>query len=79
MMRSAALWLFVKATIEKLLKRPEAAERLATSLRTLDASIASGDLEVIRIGRAVRIRESALELFIEARATRTNPRKGCAK
>lgn len=59
----------------KLLTRPQAADILATCLRTLDAAIASGDIEVIRIGRSIRIRPSAIELFIEARATRCKPRK----
>lgn len=60
-------------TPPKLLTRHEAAHALSSCLRTVDEAIASGDLEIIRIGRSVRIRPSALEDFIEARATRRDP------
>jgi len=62
-----------------LLTRHEAASQLATCLRTVDEAIAKGDIEVIKIGRSVRIRPSALELFIEARAIRINPRRTVRK
>jgi excisionase family DNA binding protein len=62
-----------------LLTRQDTAVALATCLRTVDEFIASGDLEIVRIGRAVRIRPSALEEFIEARATRRNPRRAAQK
>ncbi|MEI7912480.1 MAG: helix-turn-helix domain-containing protein [Verrucomicrobiota bacterium] len=62
-----------------LLTRHEAARQLATCLRTVDEAIAKGDIEVIKIGRSVRIRPSALELFIEARAIRINPRRTVRK
>jgi excisionase family DNA binding protein len=58
-----------------LLTRQDAALALSTCLRTVDEAIASGDIEIVRIGRSVRIRPSALELFIEARTTRRNPRR----
>ena len=58
-----------------LLTRPEVAQQLATCLRSVDELIASGDLPVVRIGRSVRIRPSALEFLIEARETRANPRR----
>ena len=61
-------------TITSLLTRQDAALALATCLRTVDEAIASGDLEIVAIGRSVRIRPSALESFIEARITRRNPR-----
>ncbi|MEX1230749.1 MAG: excisionase family DNA-binding protein [Planctomycetaceae bacterium] len=44
--------------------RFQAAKRLNVSLRYLDALIADGRLRVTRIGRAVRITESALLDFI---------------
>ncbi|MEI7956941.1 MAG: helix-turn-helix domain-containing protein [Verrucomicrobiota bacterium] len=62
-----------------LLTRHEASRQLATCLRTVDEAIAKGDIEVIKIGRSVRIRPSALELFIEARAIRINPRRAARK
>lgn len=65
--------------ITSLLTRQDAAVALATCLRTVDEAIASGDIEIVVIGRSVRIRPSALELFIEARATRRNPRTAVRK
>lgn len=62
-----------------LLTRQDTALALATCLRTVDEFIASGDLEIVRIGRSVRIRPSALDAFIEARATRRNPRTAIRK
>lgn len=59
----------------KLMTRKEAAESLGVALRTVDALTASGDLPVVRIGKAVRFRPSALELFCEANETRKNPRR----
>ena len=55
-----------------LLTRPEAAARLATCIRKLDLLIASGDIAVVRIGKSVRIRPSALDYFIESRESRVN-------
>lgn len=62
-----------------LLTRQDAALALSTCLRTVDEAIASGDLEIVKIGRAVRIKPSALELFIEVRTTRRNPRTAARK
>lgn len=56
-----------------LLTRQDVALALSTCLRSVDEAIASGDLEIVAIGRSVRIRPSALESFIEARVTRRNP------
>lgn len=61
---------------EPLLNRKEAVTRLNVSLRSLDELIAKGDLPVVRLGRSVRIRPSAIEYLIEARETRANPKKG---
>ncbi len=61
-----------------LLNREDAKVRLAVSLRTIDELISSGDLPVIRLGRSVRIRPSAIDYLIEARETRVNPRKKSA-
>jgi len=62
-----------------LLTRQDAAIALATCLRTVDEAIASGNIEIVRIGRSVRIRPSALESFIDARTTRVNPRRPVKK
>lgn len=61
--------------ITSLLTRQDVALALATCLRTVDEAIASGDLEIVAIGRSVRIRPSALEAYIEARSTRRNPHR----
>jgi len=53
-----------------LLTRQESAERLNQSVRTIDNLIAAGELQVVRIGRSIRIRPSAIEYFIEARESR---------
>lgn len=53
-----------------LLTRQESAARLSQSVRTIDNLIASGDLPVVRIGRSIRIRPSAIDYFIEARESR---------
>lgn len=58
-----------------LLNRKESGTILGVSLRTVDELISTGDLPVVRLGRAVRIRPSALDYLIEARETRTNPRQ----
>jgi len=62
-----------------LLTRFDAADRLASCVRTIDEAIATGELEIVRIGRSVRIRPIALERFIEARTTRCNPRRASHK
>ena len=60
---------------KQLLTRQEAAESLSVSIRKLDMLIASGDLPAVRMGKAVRVRPSAIEYFIEARESR-GARKG---
>jgi hypothetical protein len=62
-------------SIEPLLRRQDAANIMSKCLRSIDEAIASGDLEIVVIGRSVRIRPSALEAYIEARSTRRNPRR----
>ena len=59
-----------------LLDRHQAATQLGVSLRTIDSLISTGDLAAIHIGRAVRIRPSALEYFCEAHESRRNPKTG---
>ena len=58
-----------------LLTRIEAAEALAISPRKIDLLTASGDLKVVRIGRAVRFKRSALDEFINAHESRSNPKR----
>ncbi len=62
-----------------LLNRKDAGSQLAVSLRTVDELISTGDLAVVRLGRAVRIRQSAIDYLIEANETRRNPRTGKRK
>ena len=62
-----------------LLNRKDAGSQLAVSLRTVDELISSGNLPVVRLGRAVRIRQSAIDYLIEANETRRNPRTGKAR
>ncbi len=50
-----------------LLTRSEAAKALAVSVRKVDYLIAAGELPVVRMGRTIRIRPSAIEYFVEAR------------
>lgn len=61
-----------------LVDRPEAAARLAISLRTLDEITSKGDLAAVRIGRAVRYRPAALEAFIEANETKLSAKRRAA-
>ena len=42
----------------------DVAEQCQTSLRTVRRWIATGQLPVIRLGRAVRVRPEALEMFL---------------
>jgi len=58
----------------RLLTRHDVADALSSCLRTVDEAISSGSIEIVRIGRSVRIRPCALKEFIEARTTRQNPR-----
>lgn len=50
-----------------LLTIDEVAARLALHHRTVRRLIESGDLRVVRIGRAVRVQENELERFIAER------------
>jgi excisionase family DNA binding protein len=50
-----------------LLTRQEAANAMRISLRTLDQIVASNELKVVKIGRAIRVRRGTLESFIAAR------------
>jgi excisionase family DNA binding protein len=49
----------------KLLRVPEAAELLNLSPKTIWAKISRRDIEVVRIGRLVRIPQSAIDRVIE--------------
>lgn len=53
-----------------LLTRQDTALFLTMSMRAVDEAIATGALEIVSIGRSVRIRPAALEAFIEARVSR---------
>jgi excisionase family DNA binding protein len=55
---------------ERLYSRKQACERLNCSLSTLERLIRQGEIPVVRMGRKVLIRESALEHWIEAHEER---------
>jgi excisionase family DNA binding protein len=70
----------VNAAPLTLLTRPEAAEALRQSARTIDYLIAAGELPAVRIGRRVMVRQQAIAKFIEAREGRVKMlRKGGRK
>lgn len=52
--------------MERLLSVPEAAERLGTTTRFPRRLIAEKRIRFVRLGRHVRIPESAIEEFVEA-------------
>lgn len=53
-----------KKTGLRLLRLPEAAERLAVGRSTLYEMIGRGELPTVKIGRAVRVSEEELNAFI---------------
>jgi excisionase family DNA binding protein len=55
--------------MQKLFKVPEAAEVMNVSRKTVWAHIAARRIEVVRIGRAVRIPLHAIERLIEEGTT----------
>lgn len=55
------------ADASRLMTVREAAARCRVSVRSMWRHIDSGALQIVRIGRAVRIRPTDLEEFIEAR------------
>ena len=52
--------------MERLLSLPEAADRLGTTTRFPPRLIAERRIRFVRVGRHVRIPESAIEEFVEA-------------
>lgn len=57
-----------------LYDRAEVAAMMTISLRTLDELVARGEIQVVRIGKAVRFTMSALEAFIEDHETQKQKR-----
>jgi excisionase family DNA binding protein len=55
---------------ERLYTRKQSRERLNCSLSTLERLIRRGEIPVVRMGRKILIRESALERWIEAHEER---------
>jgi excisionase family DNA binding protein len=55
---------------ERLYTRKQSRERLNCSLSTLERLIRRGEIPVVRMGRKILIRESALERWIEAQEER---------
>jgi excisionase family DNA binding protein len=56
--------------MERLLNLPEAADRLGTTTRFPRRLIAERRIRFVRLGRHVRIPESAIEEFVEAGTVR---------
>lgn len=56
--------------IPVLFDRAEAASRLSVSLRTVDELISKRAIEIVKIGRSVRIKARSLTAFIEANTVR---------
>jgi excisionase family DNA binding protein len=55
---------------ERLYTRKQSCKRLNCSLSTLERLIRRGEIPVVRMGRKILIRESALERWIEAHEER---------
>ena len=55
---------------ERLYSRKEAKDRLHCSLSTLERLIREGELPVVRMGKKILIRESAIQAWIEAHEQR---------
>ena len=55
---------------ERLYTRKQSCERLNCSLSMLERLIRRGEIPVVRMGRKILIRESALERWIEAQEER---------
>lgn len=63
-----------------LYTRPEAAARLAISLRTLDQELALGNIPAVRIGRrTIRFRPESLDYYIQANETSIPPQRRAAR
>jgi excisionase family DNA binding protein len=58
------------ATFPRLLTVPQAAEALSVCERTVWRWIEAGEIEIYRLGRAVRIAEDELVRFLERRRER---------
>ena len=57
-----------------LLKKPQAAERLGVSVRTLEGLIKRGQLPAYRIGpKTVRLKEEDIEAYIAGHVVYTKP------
>lgn len=61
--------------IDELLTREQGAKIINYAIRSIDKDIAAGNLAVVRIGRLIRIRPSAIEAYIAARESRVNLRR----
>jgi excisionase family DNA binding protein len=71
----ACALLYTMKTTTQLVTRHEAAAALGISVRTMDDLISKGEVPVVRVGRSVRIRPSALDYFVEARETHAKRRR----
>ena len=53
----------------KLLKIPQAADRLSVSVATIRREIDRGNLPAVRVGKVLRIDEDDLATYVEANTT----------
>ena len=56
---------------KRLLTLEDACEQLQVSEATIRRLVKDGELRVVRIGRAIRVRPEDLDAFIQARLTQT--------
>ena len=56
---------------KQLLTLEDACERLQVSEATIRRLVKDGELRVVRIGRAIRVRPEDLDAFIDGRPTQT--------
>jgi excisionase family DNA binding protein len=56
-------------TVRQLLKVPEAAARMSISVKTAWKMVYGGKVDVVRIGRSVRIPEDSIDELIEGGTT----------
>jgi excisionase family DNA binding protein len=62
-------------SVKRLLTTREAAAALAMGLRSFCRLMAAGGIEIVKIGKTVRISQAAVSRFIEGREARINPKR----
>lgn len=62
-----SVWVTPSAPLQRLLTLREVAHALAVSSKTIERLCRSGQLNYLRIGRSLRFRQTAVEMFMAAR------------